>query len=175
MIKNKRQMYRLLNSGKLGNTFHSWDSWQEVLDSGYRGHLSVRSMTVSDPIRIYDVEFDEVQRRMKKIRRTDLVFYEASPRKSRLLQGELMRSEKGLALLGTYVKEPMRIALEQSMFQVYGLEAVLHLKNNTDDYSYEHLQFLLDSYPGAVVEFTTFNKKVGQLRQRLIIWEVRNY
>ncbi len=41
--------------------------------------------------------------------------------------------------------------------------------------AWDDLEALLDKYPDHTVEFTVFDRPVGQLKRQTVIWEVRNY
>jgi|SRR6185369_187923 len=95
---------------------------------------------------------------------------------SLLLQGEVMRTERGLYLYYTRVKEPMRIALARESASVFGILAVSLLREALCSNSYDWLNELLDLYPDHVVEFSAYERRWGTLPNfNTVFWEVRNY
>lgn len=176
-IESKDLMYALLNRGEFGNTFQNWEGWEAFYASGYTGLCSVRSKRTADPIRLYDVSWASVYLGIKRGKIPyDCVFYEATPHKTRVIQGELMRDQIGrLCFLYSKVRLPMRLAFSEQQIQSFGLQADHILRSNLDHGSYEDLMILLDKYEGAVIEFTTFRVPVGILQRRTVIWEVRHY
>ena len=173
-ITTKKQMYQLLNNGKLGNTFRSWDSWEEVLESGYRGLMSVRSLKIGDPVRIYDIPFEEVEK-FAPTHPHSLIFYEATPHKTRLFQGEVCVFNECLQLTYTFVKLPMRLAFNESELHAEGLLASSLMRTYVDPSSLDDIYELLKIYRGHVIEFSTFRVNVGILQKPTVIWEVRDY
>ncbi|MBD3404679.1 MAG: hypothetical protein GF411_00920 [Candidatus Lokiarchaeota archaeon] len=175
-ITSKNQMYRMSDKGLFGNRFRSWDSWKEVVDSGFRGLLSVRSFEIWNPIRIYEKSFHYVSGRMETdLKGRKLKFYEATPVESRVIQGELMELPGGLYFRHTFAKRPMREAFEIQDLIATGVNALMVLKNHVDPVSFDELRELLDKYPGCVVEFTEFKIPVGVFNRTMVVWEVRHY
>ena len=66
-VRTKRQMYRDLQAGRFGNTAASWDSWEAVLQSGYRGLISLRCKDVSNPTKLYHLPFESVQWEIQRL------------------------------------------------------------------------------------------------------------
>lgn len=180
MIRTKAQMYSLLLGGRFGNFVRAWDTLPEVLSSGYRGLVSLRSRERSNPIRLYHIPIDDLEATVAKQtdaqRAAGFVFSEAPPDHKRTIQGELMRDEAGYYLHYSFSPEPMRIALEQDGQHARGLAAKLLLEHYLEPSDYDALQDLLDAHPGAVIEFTGFTVPVGVIPHRkMVVWEVRNY
>lgn len=179
-IPTKERMYELLLGGRLGNFVRAWDSLDAVMGSDYRGLVSMRSRERSNPVRVYHVPIDELPGRVAALSeaatRNGLVFSEAPPDEKRTIQGELMRDERGYYLHYSYSPEPMRTALEKDGRHARGLSAKMLLETYLEPSDFDTLQELLDSYPGAVIEFSAFTVPVGVIPHRkMVIWEVRNY
>ena len=93
-----------------------------------------------------------------------------------LIQGEVMRSEYGLSLYYSTVRQPMRIALALQSRQVFGIMANVLLQHYMCPNSWEWLNHLLDEYQGHVVEFTTLDLQWGSVKgYNTLFWEVRLY
>lgn len=179
-IVSKSQMYRLLRAGELGNTARFWTSFDEVMDSGYNGELSLRVDMVGHPFAMYRVKIGDLAVRLEEapqdlVTNNRIIYCEAPPHHLGNLQGEVMQHTNGLYLLHTYVKEPMRIALAQNSREARRLVAKLILEHHLDASDLEHIYNLLEEYPGHVVEFSNFDVKMGTMKRRCCIWEVRRY
>lgn len=101
--------------------------------------------------------------------------------KSITLQGEIMLTELGLYLrygvLQVHQRELWKLEsnYQQAGFvqNLFGLQASLILKRYMDTSSWEKLNEILAEYEDAIVEFTCFDRKVGQLKWNTVFWEVR--
>lgn len=102
---------------------------------------------------------------------------EMAPHEHNLIQGEVCRSLTGLSLFYSLSPDvPMREALAKGGQTATGLSALMLLQYYVCPESYEWINYLLDSYPGHVVEFSTFSRDWGTIKNRnTVIWEVRNY
>ena len=47
------------------------------------------------------------------------------------------------------------------------------LHHHCDASSFDDLMELLDTYPGAVIEFSTYPFAVGRMNRNMIVWEIR--
>jgi hypothetical protein len=63
-ITTKGEMYRLLYGGRFGNYPRAWESLEAVLASGYGGHVSIRSLQTSNPVKLYHVPAVELPARV---------------------------------------------------------------------------------------------------------------
>lgn len=170
-ISSKKQLYELYLAGCLGNKLHTFAYPSELREQGYRGTVTARSTSEHDKTCLYNIPWKEAIRLPKHF-----CFNEPAPDDQLLIQGEVMRTPGGLYL--QYSTErfiPMRIALRKAKI-AQGLKAKLILEHFLTLASYEELMGLLERYPDAVVEFSTYDKCLGNLPHRnTIIWEVRNY
>lgn len=92
------------------------------------------------------------------------------------IQGEVLRGIRGLELTYSTVAKPMRDALKEETLYASGLRAVMLLKARMNRASWEWLDFLLETYPDHVVEFTTFDTNWGTIPgYNTVFWEVRKY
>jgi hypothetical protein len=99
-----------------------------------------------------------------------------APHEHGTIQGEVQRTEHGLALLCTFATLPMREALAIHSAQLYGLHALMRLRTYLCANSYDWMMYLLDTYEGHVIEFTSFSRFWGTVpRMNTVFWEVRKY
>lgn len=176
-ILNKNDMYRLLKCGRLGNTMRMWDSVDDVLKSGYTGIVSLRSMVVGSPIKLYNVPVEELSQVFHQYRLPPTTVILENPAKDnqRVFQGEVCRGLNGLYLIHTTNQGPLRTALEAGHDMASGLIAKMTMQHFVDPYGYDWIDLLLDDFEDCVIEFTTFANNLGMFNTRTIIWEVRNY
>lgn len=200
-ILDKAKMYELLQRGRFGNIARAWNSLQEVLDSGYRGEVSMRSQEINNPVRKYHVPIDQLKQVYDELpvsqRSSRIVFSESPPDESRILQGELSRSPAGLdrihgSLVFRYTRSPlpMRLAFEadwKARYEArtmpvgdgghaYGLRALHLLQQNLYPPDLDDLLALLDDFEDHIIEFSVFNRPVGVIPgRRMLVWEVRLY
>jgi len=180
-IHTKADMYRRLMMGEFGNHSQAWGSVDEVLDSGFRDLISIRSISVSFPVKLYHVPVAELRETVDGVCQSrgclasSLMFQECPP-DQRPFQGEIQQSIHGAYdLFCTTEDGPMRTALEKGGVQKYGLEAVILLRHYLIPSDYDELVQLIGDYPGCVVEFSCHYTPVGVYRKRMLIWEVRHY
>lgn len=100
---------------------------------------------------------------------------EMAPTLYTTFQGEVFQTEYGLRLWWTKNKLPMRDALRLQSCCYDGIMAVQTLRHELPPHDWDWLQYLLDEYPGHVVEFSTYSIRCGVLNRRTMFWEVRNY
>lgn len=180
-ISNKREMYALYQDGAFGNKLRTWADINEFLQSDYNGLVTLRYKGgLPGGLANYNVNSIEVLNVVNKLVKSgvnrDLITLNESAPDSRLrIQGEIMRSERGLMVFWSDKKEKMRNALRSGV-ETVGLAAEFLLKRNLTPSSYGDIQELLDIYEGAVIEFSAYEMCVGCCRHRNhIIWEVRHY
>lgn len=183
-IDNKAECYLLYNAGFFGNKALAWNSYEEILDSGWKGKICIRNRGMNRMGRarvIYNVDLIDVPKiidRFEKaeISKDNLGFNQSMPDKHLIIQGEVMRTHLGLSLWYTTKKEPMNGALKNESLYAEGLRAKLLLENNMFPSSYSDLEDLLELFPESAIEFSTYDISVGDIPHRnTVIWEVRNY
>lgn len=181
-VSTKQQALHLLRTGRLGNTLRVWQHLSDVEADGYQGTLSLRyAGAFGGMFCAYNVAVHDVPAVLEKWTRqgadTQLVQYnESAPDEYLTLQGELMRNHLGLYLFGSTECCKMRDALRNSGQHLWGLQAKLTLQRHVDPSSYDDLMDLLDTYPGHVVEFSTYAIDLGCAPHRnTVVWEVRDY
>ncbi|MFA5259055.1 MAG: hypothetical protein WC402_03180 [Candidatus Pacearchaeota archaeon] len=181
-IKYKSEFYELFNSGFFGNKVETASSYDEVIKKRWRGTVSIRS-SGSGTLRalVYNFPIEDIPKEIEK--RRDLGFdisklsFSLTPRDDKLrIQGEIMRTEKGLFVLYSRVKKPMNLSLRDEEKIAFGFQALKLLEENLFPVSLEDIYELLDLFPNDVIEFSSYDVCVGNLPHRnTIIWEVRGY
>lgn len=168
-------MYDLIERGRLGNYPRWWRTIEQIHADGYRGHVSIRSLTRSNPVKLYHVPAHRlakcVSRLPKEHRDAGLVFSESPPDEKRVIQGEW----DGRHLTYSYAKLPMRLAFEQDLRHANGLRAISLLRSAVPPRDFDWMDELLLSFPGHTIEFSTFRSRVGLLSGFTLFWEVRGY
>ena len=157
IISSKAEFYRRWQLGLLGNRPKSWLTVEDLAADPYTGTVTARSMQKS---------FASMYRvpKEKAILMYGYKFNESPPDELLVIQGEAMRSPRGLELTYSYDKLPMK---QCSFNYTSGLRALYMLD--------EDVLELLDEYDGHVVEFSTYSIRLGTCHRRTIIWEVRTY
>ena len=180
-IKSKQAFYNLYRFGLLGNRALAWDSYEELLKSNWRGDVCIRGENIPREEVRFDIPFERVLDEIKKIEekgfsRKILRFNQSMPNEHLVLQGEVMDYIGGWELTYTTIKKPMLQGLKEETKIARGLAAKIIIKTCMDSSSFEDLNALIEIYPNAVIEFSTYEKNVGDIPGRnTVFWEVRNY
>jgi hypothetical protein len=176
-IRSKREFYRLWHAGLLGNRPRTWAGRDELMRAfvyGWRAPVVIRSAVIPGWQTMYDVP---ITRALDLAMLTPgLTFNECLDECEILLQGEVMRGERGLELTGSRLPKKMKIALAEMSEHHVGLAAKLLLDRYLSPASRDDIEALFDLYPDAVIEFGAYSRNVGdQPHRNTLIWEVRNY
>ena len=182
-ITNKKDFYQKSQEGLLGNTFRVWMSYDEYIQSGYKGLITLRYLIRDSGYFVPVVEYKDIDGILvdliKKGANLNLFTFGEIPIKEkeyRLIQDELYYSDTGLVLEYTFNQGNLRHALQKNYIRAEGIKAKLLLEGLLDPNSYNDIFELLEKYDGAIIEFSTFAGYVGTLPNRnTIIWGVRNY
>lgn len=168
---NKADFYRRYDAGEFGNRPRTWPGIRALIaDSSYNGLVVARSRHRGGPC------VAGITKEQARLLEGDFRFNERMEDSEMVLQGELLRGERGLQLwysmeAGVIHREAMR---EPDYIELTAAQILL--KSVTTPSSYDDLMELLDCYPEAVIEFGTYAGTVGHLPHRNhVIWEVRNY
>ena len=176
--KTKAEFVRRYQQGEFGNRLQNWDDRQSLLASGFSGSVGIRNRVAGGRF-YYGVKVADLRDEWGYPEpESQMYFSEMAPDERLVLQGEVSVGERGLMLV--YATEPgvsMRVALSQrAPLHAYGTAAVMTMQWAMDPSSYDDVRGMLDSYPGAVIEFSSYNVNCGMLPHRnTIIWEVRSY
>lgn len=183
-IISKRQFNELWFEGRLGNRGGIWNSVEDFEGSGFRGTaaISYNGRNGGGPF-IKGIPAPNVRQEIDKLeqlgwRRQSLRILEQFNKGEYIyrMNGELTRTEEGLALYYSLDNALMRDALRQSGRQVFRLTADYVLRHHLDPQDYEDLMELHELYPDHAIEFSVLDKCVGFLpHRRMIVWEVRYY
>lgn len=180
-ILSKREMYALYQRGAFGNKLRTW-SLEDYLASDFAGTVVLRyAGTGGGAKTVYHIPRDHVEAHVvdfekEGLSRDRIQVNESAPDELLTIQGEVMRSTDHLTLRFSRAPQPMRVALKLQPEHAEGLRAQLLLQTYLSPASYDDLMELLDTYDGAVVEFSTFSVDVGYARGRnTVVWEVRHY
>jgi hypothetical protein len=155
-----------------------WKTLAEWKASRYPDPVAIRSLTVGGRCD-YWIPAAELPARYADFRRTyrvdQLNISAQAPEHEKVLQGEVCR-QPDLQLFWSRNLEPMRAALALDGRQSHGLAALQILRSSLCPNSLDWMMFLLDAYPGHVVEFSSFRRYWGTLpRFNTVFWEVRLY
>lgn len=180
-VLTKQDFVRRYAAGEFGNRPSTWNTLSQLLSSGYRGSVHVRNSVRTAPTN-YFVPFEEVPETVAKLLKNgfderNLYYSQMGPETFKVFQGEVERSYRHLNLCYGITPKPMRQAFsEGDMIQVYGAKARSLLKHFLDLRSYEWLEYLLDTYEGHVIEFSTYSIKWGEIPgMNTVFWECRLY
>jgi len=186
-IISKSQNYALYLEGLLGNIALTWNTAEEILKSNWKGKICIRGMGIKRKQPRYKVPLEKLNQTIKEmitegIPKDTLKFNQSMPDNNLTIQGEIIRTHKGLSITYTHIKKPMNIALKEQELLAEGLKANLILKNFLWPASYNEIMNLLDFFskeiyqPSCVIEFSTYDTNIGNLPGRnTVIWEVRDY
>lgn len=177
VITSKRQMYELLRTGRLGNTFRIWRSTEEFEQSGFKGLTGIRAS--DEPGAPYWHHLTPHQSLFAVSLFEDMgytpVIYEASPDRHIVMQGEFAWYEGTLYLRYSRAKTHMRHALATDNNYAEGRRAEVLLRGALGQRSWAEVVWLSMLYPEHVIEFTAYDCPVGREGLTICIWEVRSY
>lgn len=179
-INTKKQFYTFYSNNTLINKIPTWYSFEELKNSSYRGKVGIRLNYINKKT-AFNIPFEKIPSVLDEfekegISRDQVNFVMAQPDHKIILLGETKITEKGLYLMYSTVKKPMKNALKEETKHAFGLEAKLLLKNSLWPQSYSELMTLFELFPDSVIEFTAYSQYFGLLPNRnTIFWEVRNY
>lgn len=191
-ILNKAENYALYETGFFGNKALTWNSYNEIIKSGWTGKVCMRSKKgIEREKTLYNIALEEIQKHIEAwintgISEDQISFNQSMPDENLLIQGEVMRKleqnlqvpTNELYLLFSTVKKPMNLALSEESFEISGEDVKFLLRQNLFPESFDDLEKLLAEFPESVVEFSAYSVPVGNmahLNRNTIFWEVRNY
>ncbi len=180
-IVSKEIAYKIYNQGLLFNRLNVWNSVKELLNSGYKGTVSIRYKGGSrgSGFYAYSVPVSEVRKvveewKSKGALEERIVFNESAPDEYLTIQGEITYNPQ-LELFYSTEKKKMNEALKNGI-SASGLKARIMLKHYMDPMSYADTMALLEMFPEHVIEFSTYSINLGIIPHRnTIIWEIRKY
>jgi hypothetical protein len=179
-ILSKIEFYRLWQLGVLGNRTNLWNNALDAYHSGCP-KVGFREIGKAGGGAWESVDRDQALATETRwiLAGRRYVCDDSAPSSHSILQGEVCRTIRGLEsylAVGRGIP-PMRISMAQGMHKHRGyLETKILLDTFMDPSSRDDLDALLELYPDATVEFTTFDIGVGNLPGRnTLMWETRDY
>lgn len=184
-ITTKAEFFKLWEAGCLGNRTRLWrdpeKAWQDALrlklkNLGLR-EIRERKGGAGAWARPELPDYWSVIEEWKRLGRK-FIIDDGVPDENRVLQGEICRTYFGLeGYLDTRSELNMRQAMAAGhMRHCTPAVTMALLEKFMDPSSRDDLDALLDLYPDAAIEFSTFNKNVGVFPHRnTIFWETRDY
>jgi hypothetical protein len=180
-ILTKNDFYSFYYKNPLINKLPMWENYSALLKDNYRGKVGMRySKGIGRKTR-FNVSFYKIPKIIKKFEKEgfcgdDISFVMAQPDEKIILLGELKLTEKGIYLMYSQIKKPMKEALNEKTEHVFGLRAKFLLEKYLFPQSYSDIETLLELFPESIIEFTAYSIPFGILPNRnTIIWEIRNY
>jgi len=192
-IRSKRVFFELWEAGVLGNRTRLWRSpdqaWYEwvkfqktSVDSVYPeiGFREIRKPGTTGAGKWEKVPWYKMWSTAEQWQAEgrEYVMDDGCPDQYRTLQGEVVRTERGLeGFLETEGKLPMRPAMAAGHMKHRSyLETRLLLEKYMDPSSRDDLDSILEMFPDHAVEFSCFSVNVGIFpRHNTLFWEVRMY
>lgn len=186
IVKNKAEFFKLWMEGVLGNRTRLWkDPFQALEEARKFGIKEIGFREVRQAGTAGAGKWEKVDRELIlptalrwKGEGRKFLMDDACPNEKIIFQGEVCRTYRGLeGFLDTTGHMPMRPAMAAGNMKHYSPAATIHLiEKFMDASSQEDLWALLDLYPDAAVEFSTFSVNVGIFPHRnTLFWETRNY
>lgn len=184
-ITNKRQMYALLNAGRLGNTLPRWGSvgaWRAAGVCDEFPAWGVQTATGGGgPYRLHcpTAEVQETCDRFTAAGHQVWISAMVQTRIGQRLMADVTRFPDGLFVRG--IVNPTREAEWRRDMPVHArtyqrTAAKLLLDWALNENSRDDLEILLDRYPDHIVELTAYEKCYGTKQGRnAVTWEVRRY
>jgi hypothetical protein len=178
MISDKQTYYELASRYACGNRLRTWDSLDDLLISGYRGPLGIRSTTPLDPTTRSHLPYETAIARYTALTTespTRYILCESAPDHLITLQGEVDTALDHMHYaIGS--RTAIRRALRNRGRHSSLLATRMLLKGYLCPSSYSDLAALSAQYPDHVVEFSAYSVALGHFPGRnTIIWECRAY
>jgi len=184
-IKNKKECYALYEAGLFGNKALTWNSYKEILESGWSEGVCMRAKKkmINRKNVVYDLHLKDVPKKIKEwerhgVKENEISFNQSLPNHKILIQGELTRANEpyDLFLLYSTIKKPTNLALAEEERNASGTLAKTILESCLSPSSYSDMESLLEQFPLSMIEFGSYKIPVGNIPGRnTLIWEVRNY
>jgi len=195
-ISDKCEFNRLSQAGWLGNFLRIFDTLGEVHDAGYRGWLIIRSHVKQSPHFVpwvscnmqaptgYPTLEEAVDRLLGEDADSRMMYFSEvpAPAARRVIQFEAMlaptwqgSSWGGVDLFYELDSTlPVR-GIRERCLTAGGLKAQQILRTLLRPSSYDTLMDIWERFPTAMIEATEFSEPVGEFRQHLVLWEVRDF
>jgi len=178
MVPTKQAYYARWIRGEFGNRLRAWNTYEDLLESGYQGNVTIRTLVSSAHTARYGVPVQDVLKVIKEMGGSvqEHRFNESAPDDQLIIQGELYENVQGWYMVYNRAKCSMRDAMRNDPQIAEGLLAREILRHDCCPNSFDDIKSLLDIYPGHVIEFGVYACQLGDMPHRnTLIWEVRNY
>ena len=180
-VRSKAGQYVLYENSPLGNRPLIWNTYQDIIKSGWTRDVCIRSKQTGWKTR-YNISLSKLRKEIdsvvkKGMPESMLVFNQLMPDPHLTIQGEITEVPTlGTCLTYTTIKKPMKRALAIEQKYLNGLQAKLLLERELFPPSLEEVNMIRKAFPDSVIEFSSYETLVGELPGRnTIIWEVRDY
>ena len=176
-IDNKQEFKRLSELGVLGNRFRTFRTVDTALASGVP-LFYIRGPYAGWPHMVPWCPREELVSTVRRIKAKGgrgMQFIEVV-KEPRTINAEITHSPHGLVLnWATSSTLDLRNDLARNGKHDFGLRALHVLQQRVPPEDIEMIFDLLDDWPGAIIEFSTYCRSVGIYDRPTIIWEVRHY
>lgn len=180
-VPNKQNFVPRYKVGEFGNASPTWNNYEDWVKSGCpKGKYHIRNR-IAQGNTWYNVDWQDLDliwgSARNRVGEHNLYISAMAPHHCNVIQGEVWQDTTHLHLTYSVLPDlPMREALKSGLKFIEGLPAVMLLKRSLCANSWDWLNQLLDSYPGHVVEFSTFSCEWGTVPgYNTVWWEVRKY
>lgn len=180
-VLTKSDYYKRWLQGEFGNRLRAWQSYADLLASDYTGRVGVRYKEPGSPYCRYAVQIADVPSVISAFvldgaDPAKFTIGEMAPDDCITCQGELQQGLNSYDLFySTLHGKQMRDALRLEPQWASGARVPRILRHFMDGSSYDDVMELIDSYPDHVIEFSCYDRPVGNCRRNTLIWEVRYY
>lgn len=163
--------------GEFGNHAPTWLTLQDFMLSKYPGLVHLRNRVAGGQT-FYNLHPKHAESVWLHAEAQSQWYCSAmAPHRFNLFQGELHDGIWGWNLYGSFAKGlPMRDALAKSGRSYSHTQAKAIIDRFFNSASKAWIEYLLDTYPKHVIEFSAFSKCWGTVPgENVVIWEVRLY
>ncbi|VVB82810.1 Uncharacterised protein [uncultured archaeon] len=182
IIAAKKEYHFLSETNFFGNRALTWNSIDEIINSGWKGKICICSKKGIERTRTpFALTLEETILKIQEFKNEGipeetLIFNQSMPDEHLTIQGEMMRSTENYSLVYSTIQAPMNLAFKKETLHATGLKALNLLKGNLCSSSYENMQTIFEMFPDSIIEFSAYDIDVGNILNRnTVIWEVRNY
>jgi hypothetical protein len=181
-IINKGESYKLYESGAFGNKLRTWNTLDDLLADRYGGNVTMRYAGGYNKWCEYNIPQIMIPLKMEEWKKqgADILlvrFNETAPDDRLIIQGEF-GEDKDYGYILSYSTDKGKSNREamKSPLSAVGRDAKLILGKHLSMQSRRNMYRLLELYPYAIVEFSTYDTFLGDIPgNNTIFWEVRNY
>lgn len=178
IVIDKQTYFERAERYAFGNRLQMWSSLDQLIESDYRGELTIRSLVAGDHIFSSHLSFEEAVTLYQSTINSHpvgLQLLESAPDHLLSIQGEV-DSDLDHMHYSTVRDVNLRRGLRESGQYSEGFRTRLLLKEALYPSSYSDLVELTMQYPGHAIEFSAYMGALGYYPGRnMVIWECRAY